>query len=481
MTFSCYKTLVRSWVIPFLMTGITSAVQAVPDISPVTVPLTVPKAIGGATSVNKSDANAFSLPSANMSFERRMDFSTGNSFFRNPWVIAPASTGARDGLGPIFNTNGCQNCHIKDGRGHLPKADEANMVSVLVRVSVPPQSKEDWEQVHQHGVIPDPVYGDQIQDFAIPGAQPEARIQLDYERHTVTLGDGETVELVKPVVKLSDFAYGKPHPELSTSLRLAPQVIGLGLLEAIPEQALRDLVQQQAKKDGPVSGKLNRVWDAEKGEYGVGRFGWKAEQPTLKQQNAAAFNGDIGITSTLLPQEPCTAKQPVCDNRPNGGNPEISDKLLDLVTFYSRNLAVPVRRNVETNAVKQGQALFTSVGCIDCHHAPFTAAKIDGYDEQAGQTFYPFTDLLLHDMGEGLSDQRPVFQASGSEWRTPPLWGIGLTREVSGEEHYLHDGRARSLLEAILWHGGEAQSSRDAVVTMKKAERDALIAFLESL
>ncbi|MGC1509121.1 di-heme oxidoreductase family protein [Ketobacter sp.] len=440
-----------------------------------------PAATGGSTSVNKQDANAFSLPSANMSFENRIDFNVGNSFFRNPWVIAPASTGARDGLGPLFNTNGCQNCHIKDGRGHLPQPGEDNMVSMLVRISIPPATKEDWKRVHELGVIADPVYGDQIQDFAIPGVKPEASIKLSFTTKTITLADGEKVELSKPIVSLADFAYGDPHPQLSTSLRLAPPMIGLGLLEAIPESELRKLEDESDKNGDQISGRLNRVWDSARKGYTVGRFGWKAEQPSLRQQNAAAFSGDIGITSSLIPDESCTPAQKECNEQPSGGSPEITDKLLDLVTFYSRNLAVPLRRDIEDPEVKKGEQLFRSIGCMDCHKAPFTTADLVDHKEQGKQVIYPFTDLLLHDMGEDLSDNRPVFAASGREWRTPPLWGLGLTRVVGDAEHYLHDGRARSLLEAVLWHGGEAESSQQKVVNMTTEQRNALIRFLESL
>lgn len=436
---------------------------------------------GGATSVRKQDVNAFSLPSNNMSFERKVDFSVGNSFFRNPWVMAPSSTTARDGLGPLFNTNGCQNCHIKDGRGHLPTEHDQNAVSVLVRISIAPESAADWEQVYRNGVIPEPVYGTQIQDFAVPGVEPEARIQLRYEYQTVELGDGTAVELRKPVLTLAQPGYGAFHPRMQTSLRLAPPMIGLGLLEAIPESVLLTFEDEADTDKNGISGRLNRVWSDEKSQSVIGRFGWKAEQPSLKQQNAAAFAGDIGITSSLFPQTDCTAAQTACLTAPDGGQPEASDKILDLVTFYSRNLAVPLRRNTQDPQTLQGEKLFAAAGCEQCHRTHIQTAVIPEQPEQSNQLIHPYSDLLLHDMGEGLSDGRPVFRASASEWRTAPLWGIGLTEIVSGSEHYLHDGRARTLLEAILWHGGEAQTSRDYVRKMNSEQRNALLAFLRSL
>lgn len=436
---------------------------------------------GGATSVRKSDVNAFSLPSNNMSFERRVDFSVGNSFFRNPWVIAPASTTARDGLGPLFNTNGCQNCHIKDGRGHLPAEGDTNAVSILLRISVAPKSAADWQQVYRHGALTEPNYGTQIQDFAIPGIEPEAQLAIHYETHTVELAGGETVELRKPVIKLQDLGYGPLHADLQMSLRLAPPMIGLGLLEAIPDATLQGFADEQDRDGDGISGKLNRVWSEEHNDYAIGRFGWKAEQPSLKQQNAAAFAGDIGITSSLFPQTDCTPAQKKCLAAPDGGTPEVSDRILDQVTFYSRNLAVPLRRDVDDPQVEEGARLFAQAGCESCHKTHITTATLPEQPEQSAQLIHPYTDLLLHDMGDGLADDRPAFQASGREWRTAPLWGIGLTAVVSGSEHYLHDGRARTLLEAILWHGGEAQPSRDKVRAMTPAQRQALLAFLRSL
>lgn len=436
---------------------------------------------GGATSVRKDDVNAFSLPSANMSFERRVDFSVGNSFFRNPWVTAPSSTTARDGLGPLFNTNGCQNCHIKDGRGHLPGPDDHNAVSVLLRISVPAQTAAERERIRREGSLSDPVYGGQIQDFANPGVPAEARLDISYEVHTVTLADGLKIELRKPVVTLRDLGYGEHRQDLQMSLRLAPPMIGLGLLEAIPEQTLLAFADEQDSNGDGISGRVNRVWSVAAGSEAIGRFGWKAEQPSLRQQNAAAFAGDIGITSSMFPQDDCTPSQQACREAPNGGAPEVSERILDLVTFYTRNLAVPVRRQLNDPQVQQGERLFAETGCESCHRTAIRTAMLPDQPEQSNQLIHPYTDLLLHDLGDGLADNRPVFGASGREWRTPPLWGIGLTTTVSGSEHYLHDGRARSLLEAILWHGGEAQASQARVRAMKTTDREALLAFLRSL
>ena len=436
---------------------------------------------GGKTSVSKTDNDAFSLPAANLSFEARLDFNVGNSFFRNPWVMAPATTTARDGLGPLFNTNGCQNCHIRDGRGHLPLDAEDNAVSLLIRISMKPASESDWTQVRTQGVIPHPVYGDQIQDFSIPGVEPEAKVVLDYESHDVQLAGGELISLRKPILTLTQLGYGPLGDNVSFSMRVAPPMIGLGLLEALSEDQIRQGADPEDRDNDGMSGRWNPVWDSERQQMVLGRFGWKAEQPTLKQQNAAAFNGDIGITSSLFPEDHCTDAQAVCKRATNGGDPEVSDKILNLVTFYTGNLGVPKRRNADHPRVKLGEEVFVEAGCDSCHKVKFLTPKIEGRPQHSGQIIHPYTDLLLHDMGPELADDRAVFSASGAEWRTPPLWGIGLTKVVSGHENYLHDGRARSLLEAILWHGGEGKPSRDYVVQTSQLKRDALVAFLESL
>ncbi|USD66390.1 di-heme oxidoredictase family protein [Vibrio sp. SCSIO 43136] len=436
---------------------------------------------GGDTTVKKEGANAYSMPANNLPMSSRLDFSVGNSFFRNPWVQAPASTDARDGLGPLFNTNGCQNCHIKDGRGHPPEPGEAQAVSMLVRLSIPAVTKEQQLAVINGGVIPEPTYGGQLQDFAITTATPEGKIYIEYSDVPVTFADGETVVLRKPTVTIKDLAYGEMHPDTLMSARVAPVMIGLGLLEAIPDSTLEQMADPEDTNGDGISGKINRVWDVRKQALANGRFGWKAGQPNLMQQNAGAFNGDLGLTSSLFPNENCTDKQSVCAELPNGGSPEVSDKILNFVEFYTQHLAVPKRRNTKDPQVIKGQALFAEVGCQSCHAVNIKTAKLDNLPALSEQTIHPYTDLLLHDMGEGLADNRPEYLANGREWRTPALWGIGYTQEVNGHTYFLHDGRARNLMEAILWHGGEAKPAQERVLNLAKQDRDALVAFLESL
>lgn len=436
---------------------------------------------GGDTSVKKDGANAYSLPAGNLPMTKRLDFSVGNSFFRNPWIQAPATTDARDGLGPLFNTNGCQNCHIKDGRGHPPEENDLHAVSMLVRLSIPAMTPEQKKAYIKDGVIPEPTYGGQLQDFALQDQTPEGQIKITYTDVPVKFTDGTEVMLRKPNLEITDLGYGKMHPDTQLSARVAPPMIGLGLLESISDETLNSWADEHDADGDGISGKTNRVWDVEKNDFAIGRFGWKAGQPTLMQQNAAAFNGDVGLTSNLFPNENCTANQTICKDLPNGGSPEVSDKILDFVEFYSQHLAVPIRRNVDDAEVKHGQKLFANSGCESCHKTNVKTAKREALPALSEQTIHPYTDMLLHDMGEGLADNRPEYLANGREWRTAPLWGIGYTQEVNGHTYFLHDGRARNLMEAVLWHGGEAEAAKQNVLKFNQKERDALIAFLNSL
>ncbi|UXZ97424.1 c-type cytochrome [Pseudomonas phytophila] len=439
---------------------------------------------GGKATVNKRDVNAFSMPSANLSPVRRLDFSVGNSFFRSPWVIAPSTTTARDGLGPLFNTNACQNCHVKDGRGHPPEQDDVNAVSMLVRLSIPDDPAQA-ELIKKNGVLPEPVYGGQLQDMAVPGVEPEGRVRIEYEPMPVRFRDGTVVELRKPTLSITHLGYGPMHPETRASVRVAPPMIGLGLLEAIPDAAILANADPDDKDGDGISGRPNWVWDDEQQTVALGRFGWKAGQPNLNQQNVHAFSGDMGLTTSLRNFDDCTPTQTDCLAAPNGngpdGEPEVSDNILRLVLFYSRNLGVPARRNIENPQVLAGKNLFYEAGCQQCHTPQFKTRHDAAEPELANQVIRPYSDLLLHDMGAELADNRTEFQATGREWRTPPLWGIGLTQTVSGHTQFLHDGRARDLLEAVLWHGGEAQAAQRQVLAFDAEQRAALLAFLNSL
>ncbi|WP_093990526.1 di-heme oxidoreductase family protein [Flavimaricola marinus] len=447
---------------------------------------------GAATVRVLPDANAFSQPSGNISFEDELEFKLGNGLFRKLWVSSPSSTLASDGLGPLFNARSCQRCHIKDGRGHPPENADDNAVSMFLRVSImDPEGGAESAAVAEIAdyiaTLPDPTYGSQLQDFAVPGHASEYRLAVRYDEEIVRLADGTEVALRHPTYEAANLGYGPLHEGAMLSPRVAPQMIGLGLLEAIPAADLLANADPDDLDGNGISGRPNIVWSVQFDQPMLGRFGLKAGSPTIMEQSASAFAGDIGISTPLFPAGAgeCTANQTLCQAAIHGDNDdrgtEIDAEGMDLVTFYSRNLGVPARRDVDDPEVLRGKEIFHSLGCTSCHTPSFVTHRLADQPEQSFQLIWPYTDLLLHDMGPGLADDRPEGRATGREWRTPPLWGIGLTRQVSGHTYFLHDGRARSLIEAILWHGGEAQAARDSVVNLPAEDRAALVRFLESL
>lgn len=446
------------------------------------------KPAGAATTRLIPTADAFSQFSPNMAVEREMDFKIGNGIFRKLWVGAPSSTRGSDGLGPLFNARACQNCHIKDGRGHMPDGPDDSRVSAFLRLSVPGgPGRPEIPGYHPTG--PDPVYGGQLQDLALEGYLAEARMGVRWTEQPVTLADGTVVSLRAPTYAVEAPAYGPPHPALQTSPRVAPQMIGLGLIEAIPVADILSAADEGDADGDGISGRAQIVWSSEFDRPMLGRFGHKAGNATIREQSASAFAGDMGLSNPLFPDPAgeCTEAQADCRAAPAGQEPGVRDGLevdgpsLDLVTFYSRNLAVPERRNAADPQVLRGKEIAYAIGCTSCHRPKFVTHRLADRPEQSFQLIWPYSDLLLHEMGEGLADHRPEARADGREWRTAPLWGIALNGKVTGVESYLHDGRARSLIEAVLWHGGEAQPARDAVVALPTKDREALIAWLASL
>ncbi len=443
---------------------------------------------GAATSFKPLNASVFSHPSANMSFERQLDFRVGDGIFRKLWVSSPSSTKSSDGLGPFFNARSCQSCHLKDGRGHPPQGGE-EAVSLFLRLSIPPQSDADHEALAsgRRTVIAEPVYGEQLQNFSVQGLLAEGRMKIAYREEPVRLADGEVVMLRRPSYTVTDLNYGPLHPDVMISPRLTPPMIGLGLLEAVPDEDILAAADADDADGDGISGRPNRVWSDANQRMMLGRFGWKANRPTIADQTGHAFASDIGISTALAAPGygDCTVAQAECRAAPQGGDEvegtEAPAQMFALTVFYTRNLAVPGRRDVDDPQVLAGKQQFYQAGCTGCHRPKLVTARDTAEPEQAFQLIWPYTDLLLHDMGEGLADGRPDGQATGREWRTPPLWGLGLTGTVTEFPTYLHDGRARSVLEAILWHGGEAEAAKRKVMAMSKAERDALLAFLASL
>lgn len=429
--------------------------------------------LGGETTVFDATRDAFARPARNLTEARSADFFTGNSSFNRNWVTAPASTSDQDGLGPLFNTSACASCHFKDGRGRPPEGSE-KPVSILFRLSIPGADAVG-------GPLADPTYGKQLSPQGVVGVTPEGDVQITRTLVEGRYPDGKPYQLEVPRYALVDLGYGPPAPGLMLSPRVAPAMIGLGLLEAVPESTILEKADPDDRDGDGISGRANQVWDAVSGTVRLGRFGWKANEATLLQQDADAFLGDIGITSTLLPTENCTEPQAACRSAPTGEGVQIDDRRMEQVHFYSRTLAVPARRDFEVNEVLEGKGLFTDLGCGACHLPKIQTGTLEGMPELSNQTIRPFTDLLLHDMGPDLQDGRPDFLATGSEWRTAPLWGIGLVATVNRHTRFMHDGRARSLEEAILWHGGEAEAVREKFKALDEADRAKLIRFVESL
>lgn len=429
---------------------------------------------GATTNTVLLGVNAFTMPAANVTADHEGSFFTGNSFFNQSWVQAPSSTESRDGLGPLFNARSCAACHFKDGRGRPPLTDDEPFLGLLLRLSVPGPTGTG-------APLPEPAYGEQLQPSAILGVPAEGTPRVRYREVPGSYLDGETYTLLEPSYTIEDLRYGALNPSTLLSPRVAPAVIGLGLLEGIP-QARLELRADPDDADGDgISGRVNHVRDVATGQVVAGRFGWKAEQPSVRQQSAAAFVGDIGVTSSLFPRQDCTAAEAECQQALSGGDPEIADTLLDRVELYGRLLAVPVRERWQDREVLRGKKLFRDVGCAGCHVPRHETGTVADLPELSGQTIWPYTDLLLHDLGEALSDHRPSFEADGREWRTPPLWGLRLFRIVNGHDRLLHDGRARGVAEAILWHGGEADAAREAFRRLPAQDRTALVTFVESL
>jgi CxxC motif-containing protein (DUF1111 family) len=421
---------------------------------------------GGNTTVFDATLNAFSLAAPNLAGLSLARHEAGDVAFEIAFVPAPAA--ANGGLGPVFDNVSCEACHEGDGRGRPPLPGE-QISSLLFRASVAGAGPHG-------GPNPVPGFGGQLQLRAISGFDPEINAVISYVERRGRFTDGTGFSLRVPRYALSGMYIPLPAGVLF-SPRVAPAVFGLGLLEAVPEGDILSRADPRDRNRDGISGRANYVWDAVRQRTVVGRFGWKANTPTLVQQTAGAYNGDMGVTSPLFPAESCEGQVPGCARHA----PEVDDQTVGNVAFYSQTLGVPARRNLDDPDASAGERLFYAAGCAGCHTPTLRTGVLRGVPEVSNQEIHPYTDLLVHDMGDGLSDDRPDFQASGREWRTPPLWGIGLVQTVNDHTDFLHDGRARSLLEAVLWHGGEAAGARERVRRFSARERAALVAFLQSL
>lgn len=423
------------------------------------------------------DDQIFLQPVAELSPTDSVLYEEGMKQFKASWSVFPLIDGEW-GLGPTFHASSCVGCHVNGGRGKT--VDDASKTSFqqLVRLSLP--GTDAYGEP-----LPHPAYGNQLQVFGIYGeslSNPvvgEADLRIDWELQKAALADGTEVELRRPQNRITKLAFGPLGEKTLISLRNTPVVYGMGYLDAVPEADILALAAKQ--KSLGLNGRPNYVKDDATGKQLLGRFGWKANQPTLKQQVAAAHMGDMGITSTLYHEQNCPKVQVQCQNAHTTGKHELTDQAWNAVTFFLAGVEAPKRPLPDSDKYIQGEKLFRGAGCTGCHVPELKTGKFPMLTAIENKQFRPYTDLLLHDMGDDLADNRPDFKAGGRDWRTAPLWGLGLSRRVNGSMDLLHDGRARSVLEAILWHGGEAKKARDQFANMKKEDREALISFVHAL
>lgn len=412
-----------------------------------------------------------------------MRFSVGRAVFKRLWVAAPSSTTSADGLGPLYNARSCLSCHERFGRGRPLKGDstQSSIASDALVAKL----------FGAGGAEPHAIYGTQLQPRAVPSLAGEGTLTVSYQNLPVTLADGTVMSLRKPTYAVEELAYGPLEPQTEVSPRLAPPLFGLGLIEAIPEAEIRKGADPLDADGDGISGRVSEVpmLGTNPARLALGRFGWRASAASVREQSAIAALADIGLSSVIAPkpQGDCTAAQSLCLSRPNGdgeaGRPnqrdqhELSTELLDLVTYFTEQIAVPPRRGKHEPVVIEGERIFAEIGCASCHRPSFIAAA----GPHSGTMIAPYSDFLLHDMGDGLADRRVSGEVGSREWRTQPLWGVGPSARVGREMALLHDGRARSFEEAILWHGGEGQSARSRFEQLSADARAALVAFLRSL
>lgn len=422
---------------------------------------------GGETTVYVSTSQAFGLPAPNLSAEHLEKHLLGDIGFEAQFVANPAPRNG--GLGPVFNNISCNGCHPSDGRASFPENINA-LSGFFYKISLPGNDEHG-------GPAPVPGFGTQLQHQSIYGFEAEGKMSVTFQDQTVLLADGTTVTLQKPVYSIISPYFPLPG-NVMISPRIGMPVFGLGLLEAIPEAAILANADPDDRDKDEISGKANYVWNPVSETTQLGRFGWKAGTPSVLVQTAGAFNEDMGLTNFLKPAE-SSANQ--ANGDPNAVSPEVTRELLENVVFYSLTLGVPAGRNFDDPNVISGQKIFEQLKCATCHIPSFTTGNYEGIPEISNQKIFPYTDMLLHDMGDDLADNRPEFLANGKEWKTRPLWGIGLTAVTSGHTSFLHDGRARNIIEAILWHGGEAEKSRNDFKKLSAKDREMLLEFLQSL
>jgi len=430
---------------------------------------------------NVKSKKVFSKKISGLNDEELDTFILGKSFYRIPWVEAPAATTARDGLGPLFGANTCITCHPNNGLARKLSKSGMPARGYIARLSIPSDgSEEHKKQLRYNGFVAEPTYGAQISINGSGNVPFEAKLIIAYEEKLVTYPDGSTVILSKPFSKpeekLYRLQYGELHPEVIVSNRMGQALVGLGLLDQITDEQILEYQDIEDRDGNGISGKANIVYSPEFKDFRVGKFTWKASAPSVKHQSAAAASHDMSLTNYLFPHENCTKNQlecleaPIGDSRRGMSEFDLPQMRLEAITFFLTSLKIPKSTITE----KSGEGLFEQIGCTNCHRPSFTLKN--------GHKIKPFSDLLLHDMGEGLSDGRSEFLATPTEWRTAPLWSVGKYKLALGEEPaLLHDGRAKTIEEAILWHGGEAKYAKEIFMNLDKKQRASIIRYIEEL
>lgn len=406
--------------------------------------------------------------------EQYDQFILGRSFFTIPWVEAPSATTARDGLGPLFNANTCISCHPKNGRGTLLNKNEKASRALVARLSIPSNGSKEHEKIKSMaGFVPEPTYGAQVSINGVHDVPFEARPDVKFEEIKVTFPDGEVDTILKPIYKLVDKNYGEFAKGTAITYRVAPTLHGLGLLEQISNEDILANADEFDKDGDGISGKPNMVYSPLTKKEELGKYTWKASTATIIEQVAGAAHNDMGLTTSLFTMENCTSSQKLCNEAPKPRDKfDITDMRLSAIDYYIKN--IKAYRPKKTKEFKDGLEIFEQVGCAKCHTTSFKTAS--------GMTISPYSDMLLHDMGDGLSDGRSEFKATKNEWRTAPLWGLALHEKINGKmPRLLHDGRARDFQEAILWHGGEAVKVKETYMGLPKVKREKLLNFLERL
>lgn len=411
-----------------------------------------PRLSGGSQTVFDQGSSAFDHSFFGLNPHDQLIHDIGDTKFSSAFVTAPAHV--NPGIGPLFNNISCGSCHQSQGSGVPPQAGQnAGLESFFLLLS--------GNGTDEHGGPVDvPGFGNQLQNNSSYGKSKEADYNVTYTQQTFTYPDGSTVQLRAPAYNIIN-PYMPLPSNTHVSPRMAPAVFGLGLLNNIGDATITAMATQAQTDTNIIGGKPNYVWDVIGNRLAIGRFGHKCERPTLQNQVAEALQQDIGITNKIFPTENCFGQSQYYDD---GLHPEITDSVLNALVYYMQTIAVPARRNVTDPTVLRGEQLFKQAKCSGCHRPTLTTDVDIVLPQASNQTIHPYTDLLLHDLGPGLADGRAVYNATGSEWRTCPLWGIGLTQMVTGQTAFLHDGRATTLEQAILWHGGQATFSKNYFV-----------------